>query len=70
MIDMFGGFVFLGTIVSITLLIGIFLMMYYKQVSEGFEDHRNYQIMKKWALINRSSNELFVSKLSGSLLYL
>ncbi|CAM3175985.1 hypothetical protein CD039_06575 [Staphylococcus argensis] len=50
MIDMFGGFVFLGTIVSITLLIGIFLMMYYKQVSEGFEDHRNYQIMKKVGL--------------------
>lgn len=50
MIDVFGGFVFLGTIVSITLLIGIFLMMYYKQVSEGFEDHRNYQFMKKVGL--------------------
>ncbi|MCY1570141.1 ABC transporter permease [Staphylococcus pettenkoferi] len=49
-IDVFGGFVFLGTIVSITLLIGIFLMMYYKQVSEGFEDHRNYQIMNKVGL--------------------
>ncbi|MCU5746204.1 ABC transporter permease [Staphylococcus sp. SQ8-PEA] len=48
--EIYGGLVFVGIIVSITLLVGIFLMMYYKQVSEGYDDQRNYQIMKTTGL--------------------
>lgn len=42
-----GGLIFIGTVVSIVLLLGTFLMMYYKNIAEGYEDRRNYQIMKK-----------------------
>ena len=39
-----GGLIFIGTVVSIILFIGTFLMMYYKMF-EGYEDRKNYQIM-------------------------
>lgn len=45
-----GGLIFIGMIVSIVLLIGTFLILYYKQISEGQEDRKNYQIMKKVGL--------------------
>lgn len=42
-----GGLIFIGVVVSIILLLGTFLMMYYKNIAEGYEDRRNYQIMQK-----------------------
>ncbi|WP_233681547.1 FtsX-like permease family protein [Macrococcoides caseolyticum] len=48
--DLNGGLIFIGIVVSITLLTGIFLVLYYKQLSEGHEDRRNYQIMQKVGL--------------------
>ncbi|MEQ6045835.1 FtsX-like permease family protein [Staphylococcus saccharolyticus] len=56
--------VFVGSIVSLVLLIGVFLMMYYKQVSEGYEDREEYQVMKKVgldeALIKKTINKQVV----------
>ena len=43
-------FNFVGSVVSLVLLIGIFLMMYYKQVSEGHEDRDAYITMKQLGL--------------------
>ena len=43
-------FSFVGSVVSLVLLIGIFLMMYYKQVSEGHEDRDAYITMKQLGL--------------------
>ncbi|UEX90204.1 ABC transporter permease [Staphylococcus ratti] len=45
-----GGLIFIGIIVSIVLLAGTFLMLYYKQISEGYEDKRNFDIMQKVGL--------------------
>ncbi len=42
--------VFVGSVVSLVLLIGIFFMMYYKQVSEGHEDRDAYITMKQLGL--------------------
>lgn len=42
-----GGFLFLGVIISIIFLVVTILITYYKQISEGFEDRNNYQTMKK-----------------------
>ncbi|MDE4520326.1 FtsX-like permease family protein [Staphylococcus aureus] len=47
-----GGLIFVGGVVSIVLVIGIFLMMYYKQVSEAYANQHNYDIMKKLGLDN------------------
>lgn len=45
-----GGFLFLGIIVGLVLIIGTVLMLYFKQVSEGYQDQEKYQIMRKVGL--------------------
>ncbi|MDO4680484.1 MAG: ABC transporter permease [Aerococcus sp.] len=45
-----GGFLFLGIVVGIVLSIGVGLMLYYKQVSEGMEDRENFRIMAQVGL--------------------
>ncbi|MGF3075486.1 FtsX-like permease family protein [Facklamia sp. P12955] len=45
-----GGLLFIGLIVSSVLIIGMILMLYFKQVSEGYADKKNYQIMKQVGL--------------------
>ena len=50
LLDIYGGLIFIGTIVSLVLMIGAFTMMYYKNVAEGYEDRQNYQIMRKVGL--------------------
>lgn len=41
-----GGALFLGILVSVVLLVGVFLIIYFKQISEGQQDRDNYQIMQ------------------------
>ncbi|MBG9981195.1 ABC transporter permease [Facklamia sp. DSM 111018] len=52
MYELNGGALFLGILVTIVLLVGVFLMIYFKQISEGYQDRRNYQIMKQVGLPN------------------
>ena len=42
-----GSFLFLGVFLSLMFLIWLILIMYFKQISEGMEDRRRYQIMRK-----------------------
>lgn len=48
--QMNGGLLFLGLIVGLILLVGTFLMIYFKQMSEGYEDQDNFAIMKQVGL--------------------
>lgn len=59
--EMNGGFLFLGIIIGLVFLTGTILIIYYKQISEGYEDREKYQIMKKIGL----SDEL-IKKTSSS----
>ena len=43
----FGGLFFLGLLLSILFLVSCVIIMYYKQVSEGFEDRARFDIMQK-----------------------
>lgn len=45
-----GGLLFLGIIVGAILLVGTFLMIYFKQMSEGYDDVENFNIMKQVGL--------------------
>ncbi len=45
-----GGFLSLGIMLSIVMLIGTALMLYYKQISEGYADKEKFSIMKKVGL--------------------
>ena len=42
-----GGFFFLGLFLGFLFIMAAVLIIYYKQVSEGYEDHDRYQIMEK-----------------------
>ena len=46
-ISTFGGLFFLGIILSIIFLVSCVVIIYYKQISEGFEDQARFGIMQK-----------------------
>lgn len=50
MYELNGGFVFLGAMITILFLVGTILVMYYKQISEAYEDRRTYHIMQNIGL--------------------
>ena len=50
---MAGGFLFLGVILGILFLMATVLIIYYKQVSEGYEDQGRFEIMRKVGLSQR-----------------
>ena len=47
---MSGGFLFLGILLGIVFLLATVLIIYYKQVSEGYEDQGRFEIMRKVGL--------------------
>ena len=47
---MAGGFLFLGIVLGIIFLMATVLIIYYKQVSEGYEDRRRFEIMQQVGL--------------------
>ena len=46
-VSAFGGLFFLGILLSIIFIMSCVIIMYYKQVSEGFEDQSRFDIMQK-----------------------
>jgi len=44
---MYGGFLFLGIFLGILFLLATVLIIYYKQISEGYEDQRRYLILRQ-----------------------
>ncbi|MSA99188.1 FtsX-like permease family protein [Finegoldia sp. BIOML-A3] len=51
--SLFGAFLYIGFIISFVLLIGTSIIAYYKHLSEGIEDRKNIQTMKKVGLSNK-----------------
>jgi putative ABC transport system permease protein len=45
--EMYGGLLFLGLFLSILFLMATVLIIYYKQISEGYDDAERFQIMQK-----------------------
>lgn len=44
---MFGGLLFIGIFFGSIFFLCLLIIMYYKQISEGFEDQKNFDIMQK-----------------------
>ncbi|WP_303973681.1 ABC transporter permease [Streptococcus merionis] len=40
-------FLFIGAIIGVTFLMGACLIMYYKQISEGYEDKKSYKVLQE-----------------------
>lgn len=45
--NLYGGFLFIGIFLGIIFLMATALIIYYKQISEGYDDRERYQIMQK-----------------------
>ena len=49
----FGGIFFLGILLSLVFLLATVLIIYYKQISEGYEDQGRFEIMTKVGMTRR-----------------
>lgn len=46
----FGGFLFIGLLLSLLFMIFLTLVIYYKQITEGYSDRYNFEVMQKVGL--------------------
>ena len=44
---LYGGLFFLGVLLGIVFIVGAVLIMYYKQITEGYEDQERFRILQK-----------------------
>ncbi len=51
--DLYGSLFFIGIMLSIVFLLAAVLIIYYKQISEGYEDHARFEIMQKVGMTKR-----------------
>lgn len=52
-VSMYGGLLFIGILFSLVFLMCLLLIMYYKQISEGYEDKDSFSIMQKVGMNDR-----------------
>jgi len=50
---LYGGLLFIGIYLGVLFLMATVLIMYYKQISEGYDDRERYQIMQKVGMSKR-----------------
>lgn len=51
--SMYGGLLFIGIFFGLIFMICLLIIMYYKQITEGFEDQRSFDIMQKVGMGDR-----------------
>lgn len=59
----FGGMFYLGIILSIVFIFATVLIIYYKQISEGYEDQSRFDIMQKVGMTKREIRKSINSQL-------
>lgn len=57
-----GGTLFIGIFLSIIFMLGTVLVIYYKQISEGYEDRERFVILQRLDWTTFKSSKPFVSK--------
>ena len=75
--SMYGGLLFIGIFFGSIFLICLLIIMYYKQITEGFEDQKNFEIMQKVGMsdgeirrtIRKQVSMVFALPLVGALLH-
>ena len=73
--SMYGGLLFIGIIFGLVFFMCLIIIMYYKQISEGYEDQGSFDIMQKVGMSNREIKRtihrqillVFVLPLAGAL---
>ena len=59
----YGGFFFLCILLSIVFLFAAVLIIYYKQISEGYEDQKRFEIMQKVGMTRKNIRKSINSQL-------
>lgn len=75
--SMYGGLMFIGIFFGTIFLICLLIIMYYKQITEGFEDQKNFEIMQKVGMsdeeirktIKKQVRLVFALPLAGAVLH-
>ncbi|MCR4936496.1 MAG: FtsX-like permease family protein [Oscillospiraceae bacterium] len=62
-LDMYGTFLFLGLLLGFVCLFSTVLVIYYKQIAEGYEDRERFQIMEKVGMEAREVRETIGTQL-------
>ncbi len=62
-VNIFGGFFFIGSMLSAVFLIAAVLIIYYKQISEGYEDAARFEIMQKVGMTKKEIRKSINSQL-------
>lgn len=62
MIGLYGGVFFIGIILSILFISAMVLIIYYKQISEGFEDQKRFEIMQKVGMTKKDIRQSISSQ--------
>lgn len=73
-----GGFIFIGSFLGILLTIGTALIIYYKQISEGYDDRERFKVMQKAGMgneeikgtINKQMRIMFFLPLVASIIHI
>ena len=60
---LYGGLLFLGVLLSIVFVGAAIIIIYYKQVSEGYEDEQRFNIMKKIGMTKQEIKRCINSQL-------
>ena len=63
-LDMYGTFLFLGILLGLVCLFSTILIIYYKQISEGYEDREHFQIMAKIGMEAREVKKTIGSQMA------
>lgn len=58
-----GGLLFLGMFLGMVFLLGTALIIYYKQISEGYEDRNRYEIMQKVGMTRKEVQQSVQSQI-------
>lgn len=53
LMELYGGLLFVGLFLGALFIMAMILIIYYKQISEGYDDHERYRIMRKVGLSRR-----------------
>lgn len=61
--SLFGGLLFLGILLSVVFLFGTVLIMYYKQISEGYEDAARFEILQKVGMTRKEIKKSIYSQI-------
>lgn len=62
-VELYGGLFFLGIMLSVVFLFAAVLILYYKQIAEGYEDQSRFQIMQKVGMTKREIRRSINSQL-------